>query len=162
VNGVTEVRVTRSRDVLEGQILPVTGRLRRHGRLELLVVLPDGTSRLIPQAWTDNDGEGDGDGTGATLGSVSDLLASCVLVAALRARAAGTLEQAARKSPCKEDNRAACAAQSAAGTGSGASPDGFRPDTQPGGDHGDQAARPADRQERRPGAGRAGRDGGRR
>jgi hypothetical protein len=29
-------------------------------------------------------------------------------------------------------------------------------------DHGDQAAGPADRQERRPGAGRAGRDGGRR
>jgi hypothetical protein len=165
VSSVTEVRVTRSRDVLEGQVLPVTGRLRRHGRMELLVVLPDGTSRLIPQAWTDN---GDGDVTGAagaagaTLGSVSDLLASCVLVAALRARAAGTLEQAARKSPCKEDNRAACAAQSAAGTGSGTSPDGFCPATQPGGDHGDQAAGPADRQERRPGAGRAGRNGGRR
>jgi hypothetical protein len=167
VSSVTEVRVTRSRDVLEGQVLPVTGRLRRHGRMELLVVLPDGTSRLIPQAWTDN-GDGDGDVTGAagaagaTLGSVSDLLASCVLVAALRARAAGTLEQAARKSPCKEDNRAACAAQSAAGTGSGTSPDGFCPATQPGGDHGDQAAGPADRQERRPGAGRAGRNGGRR
>jgi hypothetical protein len=160
VSGVTEVRVTRSRDVLEGQVLPVTGRLRRHGRLELLVVLPDGTSRLIPQAWTD-----DGDGTsaaGATLGSVSDLLASCVLVAELRARAAATREQAARKSPCKEDNRAACAAQSAAGTGSGTSPDGFCPATQPGGDHGDQAAGPADRQERRPGAGRAGRNEGRR
>jgi hypothetical protein len=127
VSSVTEVRVTRSRDVLEGQILPVTGRLRRHGRLELLVVLPDGTSRLIPQAWTDNgDGDGGGPGAaGATLGPVSDLLASCVLVAALRVRAAGTLEQAARKSPCKEDNRAACAAQSAAGTGSGTSPDGF-------------------------------------
>lgn len=155
MSGVTEVRVTRSRDVLEGQVLPVTGRLRRHGRLELVLVLPDGTSRLIPQAWTDN-GDGDGDGTGAAgaaLGSVSDLLASCVLVAALRARAAGTLEQAARKSPCKEDDRAACAAQSAAGTGSGTSPDGFRPATQPGGDHGDQAAGPADRQERRPGAG---------
>ena len=63
MSGVTEVRVTRSRDVLEGQVLPVTGRLRRHGRLELLVVLPDGTSRLIPQAWTD-DGDGGG-GTGA-------------------------------------------------------------------------------------------------
>ena len=59
MSGVTEVRVTRSRDVLEGQVLPVTGRVRRHGRVELLVVLPDGTSRLIPQAWTDN---GDGDG----------------------------------------------------------------------------------------------------
>ena len=76
--------------MLEGQILPVTGGLRRHGRLELLVVLPDGTSRLIPQAWTD-DGDGDGTGAaGATLGSVSDLLASCVLVAALGVRAAGT------------------------------------------------------------------------
>jgi hypothetical protein len=160
VSGVTEVRVTRSRDVLEGQVLPVTGRLRRHGRLELVVVLPDGTSRLIPQAWTDDDAAGGG--TGAALGSVSDLLASCVLVAALGVRAAGILEQAARKSPCKEDNRAACAAQSAAGTGSGTSPDGFCPATQPGGDHGDQAAGPADRQERRPGAGRAGRNGGRR
>jgi hypothetical protein len=164
VSGVTEVRVTRSRDVLEGQVLPVTGRLRRHGRLELLVVLPDGTSRLIPQAWTDN-GDGDGDGAGAagaTLGSVSDLLASCVLVAALGARAAATWEQAARKSPCEEDNRAACAAQSAAGTGSGTSPDGICRATGPGGDHGGQAAGPADRQERRPGAGRAGRNGGRR
>jgi hypothetical protein len=163
VSGVTEVRVTRSRDVLEGQILPVTGRLRRHGRLELLVVLPDGTSRLIPQAWTDAaDGDGGTGAAGATLGSVSDLLASCALVAALGVRAAGAREQAARKSPCKEDNRAACAAQSAAGTGSGTSPDGICPATQPGGDHGDQAAGPADRQERWPGAGRAGRHGGRR
>ncbi|HTQ89836.1 MAG TPA: hypothetical protein VMK84_10125, partial [Streptosporangiaceae bacterium] len=90
MSGVTEVRVTRSRDVLEGQVLPVTGRLRRHGRLELLVVLPDGTSRLIPQAWTDDGDHGTG-AAGATPGSVSDLLASCVLVAALRVRAAGTL-----------------------------------------------------------------------
>ena len=162
MSGVTEVRVTRSRDVLEGQILPVTGRLRRHGRLELLVVLPDGTSRLIPQAWTD-DGDGGGTGAaGATLGSVSDLLAACVLVAALGVRAAGIREQAARKSPCKEDNRAACAAQSAAGPGSGTTPDGICPATRPGGDHGDQVAGPADRQERRAGAGRAGWNGGRR
>jgi hypothetical protein len=117
VSGVTEVRVTRSRDVLEGQILPVTGRLRRHGRLELLVVLPDGTSRLIPQAWTVDGDCGGTSAAGATLGSVSDLLAACLLVAALGVRAAGIREQAARKSPCKEDNRAACAAQSAAGTG---------------------------------------------
>ena len=162
MSGVTEVRVTRSRDVLEGQILPVTGRLRRHGRVELLVVLPDGTSRLIPQAWTD-DGDGGGTGAaGAALGSVSDLLAACVLVAALGVRSAGIREQAARKSPCKEDTRAACAAQSAAGTGSGTSPDGFCPASRPGGDHGDQVAGQADRQERRPGAGRAGWDGGRR
>jgi hypothetical protein len=140
----------------------VTGRLRRHGRLELLVVLPDGTSRLIPQSWTD-DGDCGGTGAaGATLGSVSDLLAACLLVAALGVRAAGIREQAARKSPCKEDNRAACAAQSAAGTGSGTTPDGFCPATRPGGDHGDQVAGPADRQERRPGAGRAGWSGGRR
>ena len=164
MSGVTEVRVTRHRDVLEGQVLRVAGRLRRHGRLELLVVLPDGTSRLIPQAWTDAVAAvGDEPGAaGATLGSVSDLLASCVLVAALGVRAAGAGEQAARKSSCKEDNRAACAAQSAAGTGSGTSPDGICPATGPGGDHGGQVAGPADRQERQPGAGRAGRNGGRR
>jgi hypothetical protein len=85
---------------------------------------------------------------GAALGPVKDLLASCVLVAALRVRAAGVQEQAARKSSCKEGNRAACAAQSAAGTGSGTSPDGSCRAPRPGGDRGDQVAGPADRPER--------------
>ena len=118
------VRVTRRRHPLEGQPLPVLGSLRRHGGVELLVVLPDGSKRLIPAAWTDPEppaGRDSGDGPG-TLGAVADLLGLSVLVSALSARSAGSGEQAARKSPCKEDNRAACPAQSAAGPGSGATP----------------------------------------
>ena len=63
-----------------------------------------------------------GDDAAATLGSVSDLLRASVLVSGLCARAAGGREQAARKSPSKEDNRAACAAQSDAGSAPGATP----------------------------------------
>jgi hypothetical protein len=48
-----QVTVTRRRDALEGQRLTVVGSLRRHGGVELLVVLPDGSKRMIPAAWTD-------------------------------------------------------------------------------------------------------------
>jgi hypothetical protein len=50
---MTSVVITRARHPLEGRSLPVLGRMRRHGRLELLLVLPDGSKRLIPQVWTD-------------------------------------------------------------------------------------------------------------
>jgi hypothetical protein len=158
VSGVAEVRVTRRRDVLEGRALPVLGRLRRHGETELLVMLPDGTRRLIRQAWTDaapDDGDGAVAAT-ATLGSIGDLLAACVLVSALVVRAGGRQEEAARKSPCKEDNRAARAAQSGAGTGSGARPDGVCSPARAGRDRGDHAAGTADREGRRSGASPAG------
>ena len=49
------VVVTRRRHPLEGQSLRVLGGMRRHGRLELLLVLPDGSKSLIPAAWTDLD-----------------------------------------------------------------------------------------------------------
>ncbi len=49
------VVVTRRRHPLEGQSLRELGRMRRHGRLELLLVLPDGSKSLIPAAWTDLD-----------------------------------------------------------------------------------------------------------
>src|SRR6266851_1316911 len=80
--GRQEVRVTRHRDALEGQMLRVLGRLRRHGGTELLVVLADGSKRMIPAAWTDAAPAGgeDGPGAAATLGTVSDLLGACVLV----------------------------------------------------------------------------------
>jgi hypothetical protein len=126
--GRQEVRVTRHRDALEGQMLRVLGRLRRHGGTELLVVLADGSKRMIPAAWTDAAPAGeDGPGAAATLGTVSDLLAACVLVRGLSARGSGQQEQAARQSPVKEDNRAACAAQSAAGGGSGTTVDDVSP-----------------------------------
>jgi Family of unknown function (DUF5372) len=118
------VRLTRPRHPFDGRQLPVLGSMRRHGAAELLVVLPDGSKRLIPAAWTDLESQPAGDSGGAprTLGLVADLLGLSVLVSGLSARSG---EQAARKSPCKEDDRAACSAQSAAGPGSGATP---RPD----------------------------------
>jgi hypothetical protein len=122
---VSTVRLTRPRHPFEGQPLPVLVRMRRHGEVELLVVLPDGSKRLVPAAWTDLEGPPgvtDAGGGPATLGSVADLLELSVLVSDLSARSAGDGEQAARKSPCKEDDRAACSAQSAAGPGSGATP----------------------------------------
>jgi hypothetical protein len=122
------VTITRPRHPLAGKPLRMLGSLRRHGRLELLLVLPDGSKSLVPAAWTGR-GEGDGVAGGdvpaaaATLGRLGDLLAACVLVSALSARCQGGAEQAARQSPAKEDSRAACAAQSAAGPGSGATCD---------------------------------------
>ena len=50
---VSTVRLTRPRHPFEGRQLPVLGRMRRHGAVELLVVLPDGSKRLVPAAWTD-------------------------------------------------------------------------------------------------------------
>jgi len=80
VSGGAEVMVTRHRDVFEGQRLKVLGRSRRRGRVELLVVLPDGSKRVIPAAWTDESaGRG---GAAATLASPGDLLALCALVSA--------------------------------------------------------------------------------
>jgi len=148
--GAAEVTVTRPRDALEGQRLRVLGQLRRHGGIELLVILPDGSKRMIPQEWTDQEpaaGEDDA-GVAATLGGISDLLAVSALVSALYASAAAGAEQAARQPPCKEDSHAACAAQSAARPASRTTPAGICPAPR-GPDHpGDQAAGPADRQSR--------------
>jgi hypothetical protein len=122
------VTITRPRHPLQGRALRMLGSLRRHGRLELLLVLPDGSKSLVPAAWT-GLGEGDAAAGGddaaatATLGRLADLLAACVLVSAFSARYQDGPEQAARQSPTKEDSRAACAAQSAAGSGSGATCD---------------------------------------
>jgi hypothetical protein len=80
---VSAVTLTRPRHPFEGQSLQVLGSMRRHGVVELLVVLPDGSKRLIPAAWTDLERPADGGddrGPVATLGSVSDLLLASVLV----------------------------------------------------------------------------------
>ena len=77
---MTSVTITRRRDPLEGQRVAVLRRWRRkHGGMDLLVVLPNGRKRLIPQAWTDADpdrGPDADDGSAATLGTVEDLLAA--------------------------------------------------------------------------------------
>jgi hypothetical protein len=95
--------------------------MRRHGAVELLLVLPDGSKSLVPAAWTDADPPAaDGGATVVTLGSLSDLLQACDLVADLAERRGVERGQAARKSPSKEDFHAACPAQSDARPGAGA------------------------------------------
>jgi len=90
--------ITRARHPLEGRELRVLGGMRRHGRLELLLVLPDGSKSLVPVAWTSAAaGEaGPALAGAATVGATSDLLAVCALVAAFSARNRDDREQAAR------------------------------------------------------------------
>ena len=143
------VVITRPRHPLEGRELRVLGGMRRHGRLELLLVLPDGSKRLIPAEWTSQQadgGAGQGGESAGTLGSVADLLAASVLVSAFSVRDRDEREQAARKPPAKEDNRAACSAQSAAGPGSGATPGPAGPGPRTAGRGGDHAPGRPDRQ----------------
>src|ERR1035437_3339135 len=139
--------LTRRRHPFDGRSLQVLGSMRRHDAIELRVVLPNGSKRLIPGAWTDLEQPAAvGGDAAATLGSVPDLLQLSVLVSDLSARPADGPEQAARKPPCKEDNRAACAAQFDAGPATGAIPGPHRPVPGPAGGSGDDAAGPADRQ----------------
>ncbi|HET9255087.1 MAG TPA: DUF5372 family protein [Pseudonocardiaceae bacterium] len=154
------VVITRPRHPLEGRSLRVLGRMRRHGRLELLLVLPDGSKRWIPRAWTgqaEDNLAGDGATAAATLGSLMDLLGACALVGELAGRELAGQGQAARKSPSKEDSGAACPAQfdtrplPAATGGAGRAAAGRR------GRGSDPAARPRDRQSERPGRDRGGR-----
>src|SRR5262249_50928610 len=47
--------VRREHHPLFGTWLPVYGWMRRHGRLDLILVLPDGSKSLMPGSWTDLD-----------------------------------------------------------------------------------------------------------
>lgn len=146
---MTSVTITRRRDPLEGKRVAVLRRWRRkQGGVDLLVVLPNGRKRLIPQAWTDADPTGDAtveeEGLGATLGAVEDLLAAVVLVSALGKRARG--EQAAPQSTCEEDHDAACPAQSAPGRVPDATRGRVGRASRNRGERGDHAAGPFDRQ----------------
>jgi len=142
--------VTRSRHPLMGRRLQVIGAMRRLGRNELLVVLPDGSKTLIPAAWTDrevtavNGDQALDQGTAILAGPV-ELLAARELVASLRARADIAGGQAARKSPCKEDDRAACAAEFDARTDPGATTGSDRVVARDEGRCRDQDSGPADR-----------------
>ena len=49
--------------------------MRRHGQLELIVELPDGSRLLLPAAWTDLKPSSEPAAAG-TLGSLDDLLAA--------------------------------------------------------------------------------------
>jgi hypothetical protein len=120
------VRVIRPGHPLHGLDLPVWGRLRLRGAAMAVVVLPDGSKKRIPAAWTRPGTAGPAAGIIAPAG---DLLRLLRVVSGLSARCAGTAEQAARQSPGKEDNCAACTTESAAGPGSGATITAGRPAT---------------------------------
>jgi hypothetical protein len=102
--------VTRPRRPLKGLRLPVIGAMRRLGRDELLVVLPDGSKTLMPTVWIDRDtttaNEGQAlDQATAVLAAPVELLYARELVASLRARAdagggAGCAEVTVRVGPC--------------------------------------------------------------
>ncbi|WP_239342108.1 DUF5372 family protein [Frankia sp. CiP3] len=84
---VTVARVTRPGHPFEGRELRELGRMRRHGALELILELPDGSKSMIPAAWTDHaEPATDGGGTPVgepTLGRICDLLELTRIVAGL-------------------------------------------------------------------------------
>ena len=149
---VRSVIVTRHRHPFEGHSLVVLGQMKRHGAVELLVVLPDGSKTLMPGSWTDQeDGVGTGDagtpdisGT-ATLAPIGDLLAASALVSVLEIRAGSTgAQQAAQQPPRKEDDCAACPTESDARGRVGANPGGRRIATPEPARHRDRDAGPID------------------
>jgi hypothetical protein len=84
----------------------------------VVLVLPDGSKERIPAAWV---GEGGGEDPAApVVAAAADLLRLLRVISGVPAIAGNRAEQAARQSPGKEDDRAACTTQSAAGPGSGA------------------------------------------
>ncbi|HTU08926.1 MAG TPA: hypothetical protein VMG13_25490 [Trebonia sp.] len=116
--GPQTVRVVRPGHPLDGLDLPVWGRLRLRGVAMVVLVLPDGSKERIPAAWA---GESSGENPAApVVAAAADLLRLLRVISGVAATAANRAEQAARQSPGKEDDRAACTTQSAAGPGSGA------------------------------------------
>ena len=69
------MRILRARHAFEGVSLALVGWMRRRGRLELLLVLPDGSRAWVPAAWTDLEG-GAAPRAAGELGSLADLEAA--------------------------------------------------------------------------------------
>ena len=120
--GPQMVRVIRPGHPLDGLDLPVWGRLRLRGVAMVVLVLPDGSKERIPAAWAGEGGSSEDTSTpaAAVVAAAGDLLRLLRVISGIRATAGNRAEQAARQSPGKEDDRAACTTQSAAGPGSGA------------------------------------------
>src|SRR5881227_1032723 len=68
-----EVTVLRKRHPFCGRTLQVFGWMRRQGRLDLILVLPDGSRSLIPAAWTDFGVDETAGPSNEVLGSLGDL-----------------------------------------------------------------------------------------
>jgi hypothetical protein len=136
--GPETVRVVRPGHPLHGLDLPVWGRLRLRGAAMVVLVLPDGSKERIPAAWV---GEGGGEDPAApVVAAAAALLRLLRVISGIAGTAGNRPEQAARQSPGKEDDRAACPTQSAAGPGSGATIPAGQPATR-----GHRASRSRDR-----------------
>lgn len=103
--------VTRAHHAYEGQSLAVHGRVHRHDRAHLLLVLPDGSRSLIPAAWTNLQPDEQVAVAGATppiatLALLSDLLQARSIVDALLCRLPALGEEAIEQTG-KERQRAA-------------------------------------------------------
>jgi hypothetical protein len=119
--GAETVRVVRPGHPLHGLDLPVWGRLRLRGAGMVVLVLPDGSKKRVPAAWVrEGGGENAAAPGAAVVAAAGDLLRLLQVISGIPAAAGTRAEQAARQSPGKEDDRAACTTQSAAGPGSGA------------------------------------------
>ena len=94
--------VTRDRHPLQGCELRVLGRMHRHGAVELLVVLPDGSKTLLPAVFT--DAVAAVEAVAATVGSMEDLEQLAVVVESLMPPAVGAGgAEDATGIPIKED-----------------------------------------------------------
>jgi hypothetical protein len=120
------VRVIRPGHPLHGLDLPVWGRLRLRGADMAVLVLPDGSKKRVPAAWTRERG-GTGMPAGGVVAAAGDLLRLLQVTSGIPVTAGNRAEQAARQSSGKEDDHAACTTQSAAGPGSGATSTAGRP-----------------------------------
>ena len=82
-----EVTIVRRGHPFEGRALAVFGWMRKQGRVELCLVLPDGSKSLIPAAWTDIDSGTEREAGAGTLGSLADLFHARAVVDGLIHRA---------------------------------------------------------------------------
>jgi len=113
--GPETVRVVRPGHPLHGLDLPVWGWLRLRGVAMVVLVLPDGSRKRVPAAWAHEGGSEDtGAPAAAVVAAAGDLLRLLRVISGIPATVGNHAEQAARQSPGKEDDRAACTAQSAA------------------------------------------------
>ena len=82
------VRIVRRRHPLEGRSFELRGWMRRRGRLELILVLADGSTLLVPAVWTDLQGSVVS-GEAGIVGSLEDLLAARRVLEPLLERVVG-------------------------------------------------------------------------
>jgi hypothetical protein len=106
------VTIVRARHPFEGKSLTVLGTIHRHGRLHLLLILPDGSKSLIPADWTDLSSLAQPQRdlsahSAATLGSLEDLFRARAVVDALLGRLARPESEEANSTVTKEDILAA-------------------------------------------------------